>query len=122
MTSAIAAIRGKNRLASAVGIIDVGDPDVREFVLRQIETRKLGMQFHGETLTIVRALTDNAKDRNSALFSAAEMLKKDARVREKDIEIVWDSRAVTVRREEAFKQPNGQGMGTFRGKFIHLTL
>ena len=114
--------RGKNRTMSAVGIIDVGDPDVREFVPKQIETRKLGMQFHGETLTIVRARTDNAKDRISALFSATEMLKKEAGVRENDIEIVWDSRAVTVRKEEAFKQPKGQRLGTFRSKFTQLTL
>ena len=107
---------------SAVGIIGVGDPDVREFVLRQIETKKMGIQFHGEKLSIVRALTDNAKDPNSALFSAAEVLKKEAGVRENDIEIVWESRAVTVRKEEAFKQPKGQRSGTFKSKFANLTL
>ena len=106
----------------AVGIIDVGDPDVREFVFTQMETNKLGMQFHGETLSILRALTDHAKDRNIALVSAAEMLNKEAGMRENDIEIVWDSRAVTVRKEEAFKQPKGQRLGTFRSKFTHLTL
>ena len=107
---------------SAVGIIDVGDPDVREFDLKQIETKTIGMQFHGGTLSIVRALTHSAKDSNSALFLAAEVLKKEAGVRENDIEIVWESRAVTVRKEKAFNQPKSQGLGMFKGKFANLTL
>ena len=70
----------------------------------------------------MRALTDSAKDRNTALFSAAELLKKDARVRENEVEIIWDARVVRVLNEEAFNQPKGKGLGMFTSKFLYLLL
>ena len=36
--------KGKNRAMTAVGFIDVGDPDAREFVLREVESRKLSVK------------------------------------------------------------------------------
>ena len=115
--------RGKNRTMSAAGIIDVGDPDVREFVLRQIETKNLEYSFTARSCQLfARSQITPRIGILRALVSAAEMLKKEAGMHENNIEIVWDSRAVTVRKEEAFKQPKGQGLGTFRRKFTHLTL
>ena len=53
--------RCKNRSMSRVGIIEVGDADLREFVLKTIVAKKLTMKVQGNNLTITRALTDNAK-------------------------------------------------------------
>ena len=96
---------GKNRAMTAVGFIDVGDPDVREFVLREVETRKLSVKCKNQTLSIVRAMTDQSKDRNTALFTAAALLKKERDVKEADVEIVWATRSVEVRGDVSFKQP-----------------
>ena len=106
---------------SGVGIIEVGDADLREFVLKTIVAKKLAMKVQGNNLTITRALTDNAKERNTTILSAVELLKKEG-VRESDIVINWDNRAVEVCKEEAFKQPKGQGVGSFKNKFGHLAL
>ena len=70
----------------------------------------------------MRALTDSAKDRNFALLSAAELLKKDVGVRENDVEIMGDTRAVRVRNEEAFNQPKVKGLGMSSWKFLHLVV
>ena len=74
------------------------------------------MKVQGESLTITRAPTDNAKERNTALFSAVELFKREAGVRESDIAINWDTRAVEVCKEEAFKQPKVHGICSFRNK------
>ena len=84
---------------SRVGIIEVGDADLREFVLKTIVAKKLTMKVQRNNLTITRALTDNAKERNTAMFSAVELLKKEG-VRESDIVINWNNRAVEVCKEE----------------------
>ena len=107
---------------SGVGVIDVGDADLQEFVLNAIHAKKLTMRVQGNNLTITRALTDNAKERNTAIRSAVDLLKKEAGVRESDIVITWGNRAIEVCKEEVFKQPKGQGVGSIRNKFEHLAL
>ena len=101
---------------------DVGDADLREFVLKTIDTKKLTMKGQGHGLVVTRALTDKARDRNTAIFSAVELLKKKGGVSESDIVINWENRAVEVCKEEVFKQPKGQGAGSFKNKFGHLAL
>ena len=114
--------RGQNRCMTGVGIIDVGDADLREFVLKTIDTKKLTMKGQGHSLVVTRALTDKARDRNTAIFSAVELLKKKGGVSESDIVINWENRAVEVCKEEVFKQPKGQGAGSFKNKFGHVEL
>ena len=68
---------------SGVGISEVGDADLREFLLKTIVAKKLTMNVQGNIVTIPRALTENAKKRNTAIFSTVELLKKEG-VRESD--------------------------------------
>ena len=114
--------KGKNRTMTAVGFIEVGDPDVREFVLREVTSRKLSVRCRNQNLAVVRAMTDQSKERNAALFAAAEILKQERGVNEADVEIVWATRSVEVRKEMAFQQPKGQSLGSFCGKHGHLAL
>ena len=67
-------------------------------------------------------MTDQSKDRNTALFTAAALLKKERDVKEADVEIVWETRCVEVRNDVSFKQPKGQSLGSFCGKYGHLAL
>ena len=98
------------------------DPDVREFVLRDVESRKLSLKCRNQNLSIVRAITDQREDRNAALFTAAELLKQERDVNDADVEIIWATRSVEVRKEVPFKQPKGQALGSFCGKYGHLAL
>ncbi len=113
--------RGKNRVSTQVGLIDLGDADLREHVLKQIEAKKLTVKCRGE-LQVTRAMTDNAKDRNTALTEAAALLRKQPGIAEKDVDLQWASRVVKVKNAEAFKQPSGRALGSFCGNFSHLTL
>ena len=114
--------KGKNRTMTAVGFIEVGDPDVREFVLREVTSRKLSVRCRNQNLAVVRAMTDQSKERNAALFAAADILKQERGVNDADVEIVWATRSVEVRKEMAFQQPKGQSLGSFCGKHGHLAL
>ena len=73
---------------TAVGFIEVPDGDTREFVLRQIETRTLILKCNGANMSIVRALTETAKDRNAALISASDLFKKQGGLTDSDVVIV----------------------------------
>ena len=114
--------RGKNRAMTAVGFIDVGDADTREFVISQITARKLTLKCNTVDLKIARALTESAKDRNTALVSASDLLKKQVGVTSSEVVIVWETRSIEVRKQVAFKQPSGQGFGAFMNSFSHLEL
>jgi len=67
-------------------------------------------------------MTDNAKDRNTALTEAAALLRKQPGLVEKDVDLQWASRVVKVKNAEAFKQPSGRALGSLCGNFSHLTL
>ena len=114
--------RGKNREMTAVGMIDVGDADIREHIVHTIERKKLHVTCAGKELKVTRAMTENAKDRNTALRNAADLLKKQAAVSEKDVEIIWESRCVKVKGTEAFKQPSGRALGSFSEAYAYLSL
>jgi hypothetical protein len=114
--------RGKNRVMTAVGMIDVGDADIREHIVHTIERKKLRVTCAGKELQVTRAMTENAKDRNTALRNAADLLKKQAAVSEKDVEIIWESRCVKVKGTEAFKQPSGRALGSFSEAYAYLSL
>ena len=114
--------KGKNLAMTAVGFIDVGDPDVREFVLREVVSRKLSVKCKNQNLSIVRAMTDQSKDRNTALYKASALFKKERDVNEADVEIVWATRSVEVRNDVSFQQLKGQSLGFFCCKYGHLAL
>ena len=107
---------------TAVGFIDVGDADTREFVISQITARKLTLKCNTVDLKIARALTESAKDRNTALVSASDLLKKQVGVTSSEVVIVWETRSIEVRKQVAFKQPSGQRFGAFMNSFSHLEL
>ena len=68
--------KGKNLAMTAVGFINVGHPDVREFVLRKVASRTLSVKCRNHNLSVVRAMTHQSGDRNTALVTAADLLKK----------------------------------------------
>ena len=72
---------------TAVWFIEVPGGDTREFVLRHIEAKKLTLTCNSTKLSIVRALTDAAKDRNTDLFSAVDLLKQQPGLMDSDVAI-----------------------------------
>ena len=70
------------------------------------------MQQH--QLSIVRAFTDVAKDRNTDLFSAVDLMQHQPGLMDSDVAINWENRCVDVRGQVAFKQPKSQGLGGVR--------
>ena len=115
--------RGKNRSMTRVGLIDVGNADVREYIVKIIEAKDLKIPCAGKSLKIVRAMTDNAKDRNTALTGAADLLKKQPGLSAKDVSIEWTgSRSVKVKGAIAYEQPVGRDLGSFCGAYAHLKL
>ena len=67
-------------------------------------------------------MTNQSKDRNAALFTAADLLKKERGVNESDVEIMWPTQSVEVRKEVSFQQQKGQSLSSFCGKHWHLAL
>ncbi len=106
-----------------VGLIDVGNADVREYIMKIIEAKNLKVPCAGKSLKIARAMTDNAKDRNTALTGAADLLKKQPGLSAKDVSIEWTgSRSVKAKGAIAFEQPAGRDLGSFCGAYAHLKL
>ena len=64
-----------------VGLIDVGDADLREHLIKVIDSKGLKLVCNGERLKVTRALTDNGKDRNTALFQAKDLILKQDTLR-----------------------------------------
>ena len=115
--------KGKNRKMTGVGLIDVGCPDLRELLVKTVESKGLKVQSGGKELKVVRALTRSASDRNKAIREAADLLKKQKGLQEKDVVPEWaGDRGVKVKGMYAFKQPKGRELGAFCGAFVHLKL
>ena len=91
-------------------------------MLRQIEAKKLTLTCNSTKLSIVRALTDAAKDRNTDLFSAVDLLKQQPGLMDSDVAINLENRCVDVRGQVAFKQPKRKGFGAFVAPYAHLAL
>ncbi len=112
------------RKMTRTAIVEFSNSDVRRSVLEKIESRKLKLIFGnaGEEVKIKRAITEVARQRNSALRRAEELLKKDARCAGKPVKIVWiGERGVTVDSVYGFEQRKGDVMGDFVGVFKDLT-
>ena len=109
---------------SGVGLFDVGCPDLRELLIKSIESKGLKVQSGGKDLKVARAKSQSARDRDGALAKASVILKKQAGVEDKDVSIERDggTRGVKVRNIFAFTQPAGVEMGSFCGEFSHLKL
>ena len=115
--------KGKNRKMSSVGLIDVGCPDLREHLIKSIESKGLKMPCSGKDLKIARAKTKSASDRDGALKKACDLLKKQAGVQDHDVSIEWvGSRGVKLKGVFVYTQPNGNEKGSFVGNYAHLTL
>ena len=117
--------RGKNRTMTPVGLIDVGNADLREHLVKTIEAKNLKISCGGKELTVTRAMTRSADARNKALRNAADALKEQAGLPAKDVVIEWiDSkgRGVKVKGQYAFEQPRGRDIGSFTDAYAHLKL
>ena len=79
--------KGKHRKMTSVGLIDVGSPDVREMLMKAIESKDVKVLCQGKQLKVARAKTKIASDRDSALIKAADFLKKQPGT--KNITIEW---------------------------------
>ena len=107
---------------TAVGFIEVPDGDTREFVLRQIEAKKLTLTCNSTKLSIVRALTNAAKDRNTDLFSAVDLLKQQPGLMDSDVAMNLENRCVNVRGQVAFKHLKRHGLVAFVAPYARLAL
>ena len=86
-----------------------------------MEDKALKFMLQGKQVTIKKARSKTATDRDKALRRVADELKKTEP--EKDVEVVWrDSRGVKVRGEWAYKQGSGDDLGCFVGNFEHIEL
>ena len=65
---------------------------------------------------------ESAKDRNGARIAASDLLKKQVGVSSNGDLIAWETRSIEARKQMAFKQPSGQGLGAFMGSYAHLAL
>ena len=113
--------KGKHRKMTGVGLIDVGNPDIREMLMKIIESKDLQLPSHGKNLNLRRAKTQSASDRDMALVKAAELLKKQPGTT--DVCIEWaGSRGVKVAGVYAYSQAVGKDVGNFVGTFAQLQL
>ena len=84
---------------------------------------KLKCCIGGEEVTIKKAVTEQAMQRNSALRRAADVLKADPRVSGKTAKIEWiKERGVTIDKIFAFQQSSSDLAGQFVGEFSDLRL
>ena len=117
--------RGKNRVMTQVGLIDVGNADLREHMVKTVEARNLKVSCGGKELTVTRSMTRSADARNKALRNAADALKEQVGLPDKDVVIEWvDSkgRGVKVKGKYVFEQPRGRDIGSFTDAYAHLKL
>ena len=118
---------GKDRVMTDTGYVEFVSSDVRDFVLKLIDADEGKFKFNieGKAIAIRRARTRRATERNAALRTAAETLKKLADM-DNDVEIEWGrdggQRGVKVKGTYAFTQPSGDSLGNFAGEFEHLDL
>ena len=116
----------KDRVMTNTGFAEFVSSDVRDLVLKQMESNTDGFKFviDGKEVAVRRARTRRATERNTALRKAAETLTKLAEM-DGDVEIEWGrdgaQRGVKVKGSYAFLQPS-EGLGSFSGEFEHLDL
>ena len=84
---------------------------------------KLKCTIGGEEVTIKKAVTEQAMQRNSALRRAADVLKADPRAVGKTAKIEWSKeRGVTIDKIFVFQQSSSDLAGQFVGEFSDLRL
>ena len=116
----------KDRVMTNTGFAEFVSSDVRDLVLKQMESNTDGFKLviDGKEVAVRRARTRRATERNTALRKAAETLTKLAEM-DGDVEIEWGrdgaQRGVKVKGSYAFLQPS-EGLGSFSGEFEHLDL
>ena len=79
--------KGKHRTMTKVGLIDISCPDLRESLMRSIDSKGLKVHIAGKNLNVARAKSQSARDRDDALFKAADLMKKQPDVTETYISI-----------------------------------
>ena len=103
---------GKDRVMTNTGFAEFISSDVRDFALKQIETNQAKLKFviNGKDVSIRRARTRQATERNAALRGAAETLTTLAEM-DTDVVIEWGRegklRGATVKGSYAFTKPSG---------------
>ena len=106
---------------TGVGLIDVGCPDLREMLMKTIESKDLKLVCRGKNLKVRRAKTQSASERDIALMKAAGLLSKQPGTT--DVSIEWSgNRGVKVAGVYAYTQAVGKDVGNFAGTFAHLQL
>ena len=115
------------RIMTNTGFAEFVSSDVRDHVVKQIEgnVSKFKFAIDGTEVPVRRARTRRATERNAALRSAADALKKLCEM-DDDVVIVWgrggEQRGIKVKEAYAFTQPSGDDLGQFTGEFEHLEL
>ena len=105
------------------GFAEFVSSDVRDFVLKQIETnaKDFKLVIDGKEVAVRRARTPRATERNTALRNAADTLKQLAEM-DGDVEIEWGrEHGVKVKGSYAFLQQS-ESLGSFSCEFEDLDL
>ncbi len=109
------------KLTSTV-LVEVSNSDVRKAVLETVKSKSLDLKLGGQSVTIKKALTEDARRRNAALRRAADLLKGE-RAKHATVKIEWTGeRGVTVDGAYAFSQGKKDLTGTFTGAYADLKL
>ena len=111
---------------TTTGFAEFVSSDVRDHVIKQVETSKenFKVMIEGKEILVRRARARRTAERNAALRGAADTIKKLAEL-DTDVEIEWGKdgqhRGVKVKGSYAFMQP-ADSLCSFTGEVSHLDL
>ena len=106
--------------------MEFGTKHDREIFLRQIKENNLVFLQGDKQIKIKPAQTRRQRTRSYAVNKACEMIKADARSRDKNVVVSWTTdgnkgkRQILVNDVLAFEQVPADALGAFKGAFTHL--
>ena len=117
-----------NRSLTRTAYVELSSADVRREVLEAIgggndKPVKVECYVGGPEVSVKKAVTEQARQRNAALRRASDVLKADTRAHGRVVKIEWlKDRGVTVDKVYAFQQNSNDLTCQFVGAFADLRL
>ena len=113
----------KNRTLTSIAYAEFSDADMRNTVLKEIQSKSLSCKYNGTAVLIKPCLTQLVRERIWAFNTANDLIKAHQAATGKTVIKRTDSnRAILVNGSIAFDQSGSIGLGTFVGEFADLCL
>lgn len=114
----------KNRKLTGISFVEFVDSDLRNTVLKQIESKSPQCTYSGSPIEIKPALSQLIRDRIWASRTAHDLIKAHPNAQGKTVERSKDknSRGVKVNGKLVFDQTSPGGLGNFLDEFSDLKL